>query len=135
MRYILTIIAVCLLAACDKPQCTNTNPVMSRYNPEDKEYKTELVRLIDSIGKHNIDYWIHHYQAAGGREYMYVDLLAPGICAIAVMDITGNHDLLNFRRVQGKSYSGAGLSGLDYTIEPSDSSYNFVFKNVDYIID
>lgn len=103
--------------------------------PEDKEYKAELVRLIDSIGKGGIDYWIRDYRKDGGREYLYVDLLAPGICAIAILDITGNPDLLNLRRVKGKSYSGAGLSGLDYTIVPNDSSYNFVFKNVDYIID
>lgn len=138
MRYYIPAVAVLLFtASCNKPECTNTNPILKQYSPADKEYKAELARLLSTTNSDSIIAWIAQqpYAKEGETEYMYVDLTGRGICATAEVDITGNEQLAQFRSVEGKSYSGAMLSGFEYHISQTDSGYNFVLDDIGEILD
>ena len=135
MRFTFIIIII-LFASCNKPECKNNNPTFDKYVPEAPEYKTELVKQIDNIGKDNIKYWIIGYSEKEGKEFMTIWMQNGSLCAKATLDITGNEtDLSQYRKVKGASYSGAELSGLHYTIKKDSTGYNFVFDAVDNIID
>lgn len=134
MRFIYFIIAISLVG-CDRAECTNTNPIFDKYTPESSEYREELVKQVERHGKDNIDYWIDGYVAAGNKEYMRVYMQNDKLCAKALLEITGNENLENFRRVKGVSYNGAGLKGLHYQIEKDSNGYYFLFQDVDWIAD
>ena len=136
MRYLfIMIIPMLLCVSCIKPECRNDNPVLNRYKPSDREYINELAKLVQKADKSNIDAWVNSYVQVNNREYMFIDLVGKGICGTAMMDITGNENLENYRRVKGVSYNGGFLDGLQFDILHTDSGYVFAFKGVDNIID
>lgn len=124
-----------MLASCNKPDCTNNRGVFSKYQPDDIAYKRELARLVDSIGKDNLQYWINSYSKPHEKDIMYTHVQSESVCAIAVFDITGTHGLQHYKDVTGKGYSGAELRGVDYTVDRNDTAINFIMNNVEHIID
>jgi hypothetical protein len=134
MRFIYFIIAISLLG-CDRDKCTNTNPVFDKYPLESSEYREELVKQVETYGKDKIDYWIDGYVTAEDKEYMRVYMQNDKLCAKALLEITGNKNLENYRRVKGVSYNGAGLKGLHYQIGKDSTGYHFLFQDVDWIAD
>lgn len=134
MRYLVLSVFMAF-TACNPSDCVNTNPVFDQYSPQDKEYKEELAKVVGSCHKDSIAAWIHSYDAAKGREYIYVNMIGRSVCAIAVMDITGNEELKQYRKVKGQSYSGAFLPQLKYHVEQTEQGANFVLDKVGEIID
>ncbi len=135
MRLFVFISIAILLASCDKPQCTNYNPVFDQYKPADVEYRNELAGLIETTDKDSVLFWINRYDSVAGHEYMYADVIGRDICAVAVFDITGNEEFENYRRVNGVSYSGAQLLAPRYRIKHTDSGTLFVLDSVGMIVD
>lgn len=136
MRYLFfTTIAAMLFAACNPAECVNTNPVFDQYSPDDKEYKEELARVVGLCHKDSIAAWVQAYTARRGREYMYVNMIGRSVCATAILDITGNDELEDFRRVKGKSYRGALLPHIRYHIEYTNNIPDFVLDKVGEIVD
>ncbi len=132
---LITISIAILLASCDKPQCTNHNPVFDKHKPADKEYRDELAGLVEAVDRDSILFWINDYDSTREHEYMYADVIGRNICAIAVFDVTGNEEFENFRRVKGVSYSGAQLLAPRYRIQHTDSGAQFVLDSVGMIVD
>lgn len=136
MRYSIFTIAIGLFfASCSNYQCTNVNPIFEQYNPADREYKAELARVVTLANKDSLAAWIHAYKVVKGREYMYVNMIGRGICAVAIMDITNNTELAAYRSAKGESYNGAFLPHLKYHIEHTDKGYNFVLDKVGEILE
>ena len=135
MRLFVFISIAILLASCDKPQCTNHNPIFDKYKPADKEYRIELAGLVEVADKDSVLFWINRYDSVVSHEYMYADVIGRNLCAIAIFDITGNEEFENFRRVKGVSYSGAGLLAPRYRIQHTDSGAQFVLDSVGMIVD
>lgn len=137
MKYTLLLFASICIASCNMPDCDNQRAIFNEYSPDDELYKKELARIIDSsFDKTDRDYWIKDYRVVGDREYMDVFIQGENLCAVIPMDITDeNKRLKHFKEVKGKSYSGAGLRNLKYTINHTDSTVDFVFNSVGRIVD
>jgi hypothetical protein len=137
MRSMLVFVSlVFLLAACDRPECTNTNPVFDRYTPASKEYKAELVLQMKKVNAGKLSYWIDKYQHQEGKDYMTIHVQGDGLCAQAIMDITNDGERFSqFKAVRGGGYHGAELRGLKFRIDSSGGEYNFVFESLNWIID
>lgn len=135
MRLFVFISIAILLASCDKPQCTNLNPVFDQHKPADREYRNELAVLVEAADKDSVLFWINHYDSAYGEEFMYADVIGRDVCAVAVFDITGNEEFENYRRVKGVSYSGAQLLAPRYRIQHTDSGAQFILDSVGMILD
>jgi hypothetical protein len=131
MKRILIIPCILLMTSCDKPACNNQNAVFNSSTAGSIPYNSELVKQLQTQRKDDIKYYIRKYEARGNKEFMHVEVQAKAMCAVAFMDITGNERLENYRRVKGMSYQNAGLAGLKYRIVPNDSSYSFVFDDVE----
>ncbi len=135
MRLFVFISTAIMLASCDKPECTNHNPVFDKHRPADKEYRNELAGLVETTDKDSVLFWINGYDSASGHEYMYADVIGRNLCAVAVFDITGNEEFENYRLVKGVSYSGAQLLAPRYRIQHTDSGAQFVLESVGRIVD
>lgn len=137
-RVFVTLLIAGSRNSCDRPDCKNSNPVFDQNPPSSAIYKRDLARMINKTGHDNVRYWIDEYVAKDGKTFMTVYTQGPGLCAKGILDITnshGNERLQHFKDVKGVSYNGAELSGLAYEIDSSHGDYNFIFKNVERIID
>ena len=136
---VITCILFSVFYSCDRPEYVCRNPVFNEFPPEAREYKAELVKQLQINGAGNISYWAGKYMGKEGKAYMTVCMQGGGLCDKGILDISdttgGGIKLKSYRRVKGRGYSGAGLSGLKYRIDSTNGSYNFVFEAVDGIID
>ena len=132
MRYFVIFSLLCFVASCGRPQCKNTDPVFAGSAPDTKEYKQELVKQLKASDAAGLHYWIDNYLEKDGKMYMGIYIQGNGLCAKGILDITNKSRLDNFTQAKGKSYSGAELRGLTYSIDAND---NLVFENVAEIKD
>jgi hypothetical protein len=135
MRYI-TVLALTILAiSCDRPECTDHNPIFERNDPKSEEYKAELVRQLLHRKPKSIDYSINCYDEIDNIPYLVVDIISKNLCAKGYLNIKNAGRMEWFKKVRGNAYHGAGLAGLKYHIDSSGGNYNFIFDDVDWIMD
>jgi hypothetical protein len=135
MKYVPALLLSITLLSCDRPKCTNSNAVLLQHAPESNEYKAELIKQLNAPGHWDVAYWIDGYTTSNGREYMIAYIQDVTLCAKALLDITKTDELKQFKKVAGKSYSGARLRGLKYRIDSTNGNYDFVFEHVSWIED
>jgi hypothetical protein len=136
MKHLLLIVlAALLVTSCDRPKCSNTNPVFDKYAPETNEYKAELIKELKKASAKKISYWIDKYSVKDSIEYMSVDIQDGTLCAKAIFNITNALSLEQYKKVKGLSYRGAGLAGFKYHIDSANGNYNFIFDDVAWIVD
>ena len=129
----LAIIFICLaflLASCHHKHraCANTNPVFTQYSPDDREYKAELIRQLSKRDPSRIHYFIEKYLVRARKPFMMVEVEGDSLCAKMMLDIKNENKMQDFKTVAGLSYTGAELIGLQYAIDSSYGSYNFLFE-------
>lgn len=127
---------VLILSACDKPDCESANPIFSEYGPSSPEYKKELITQLKSMSAEELSYWFEGYVEEDGKEYLQVNIQRDDICAQGLVKVeTWTEEIANIKRVKGKSYRGAKLRGLSFTIEESSDGMELVYKDLERIID
>lgn len=122
-------------SACNKPNCTNTNPVFNRFSPNDFEYKSALANLLSETNKAELTYWFSEYKNIEGSEILYFEVQGENLCATLAMEVDNWSKLADLRQKKGVSYRGAEFVNLSYDILRDSSSVRFLFKNFDDIID
>jgi len=136
MKWIAITLVTCIFfCSCDRPECHNTNPIFDKYQPDEKEYKAELVKYLK---KENTDYsyWIHSYVNKDGRDYLRVYIQNKNLCAQGLIHFTDSAKILaHFKAVKGVSYRGAELSGLKYHIAEDSGKIEIEFIGLKDIID
>ena len=136
MKLLLPALAlIALQTSCDRPECKTTDPAFINFTPDSKEYKAELIRELDAVGYSNVGYWVDNYSVKEGVEYMTVYIQGRSVCAKGILNITKGTGLEHYKEVKGKGYSGAKLRGLRYTVDSANGNYNFIFEQVDGIVD
>lgn len=121
--------------SCDRPECKNTNPIFDKYPPESVEYKRELVHELLKTEPQNVGFWADSYKKIGDREYMYIYVQSDAICAKGILDITEGLNLDNYKRVKGKSYSGAKIQGLQFRFDTAVDRYDLVYVDMTMLVD
>ena len=137
MRLVLLFVSLALLfAACDRPECKNTNPVFDQFAPDSKEYKAELAVQLKKVNAGKLSYWIDKYQHQEEKDFMTIHVQGDGLYAKTILDITNDGGRFSqLKSVKGGGYSGAGLSGLKFRIDSSGGEFNFVFESLNRIVD
>ncbi len=136
MRSLILFSASIFFTACDieNPPCDNQNPIFEKNAPGSVAYNNELAKVLKEQ-KDDATFYHAGYDEKEGREYMKVEAHAKAVCAMVWMDISGNEDMANYRRVKGQSYAHSRIFGLDYTIVPNDSTYGFTFVDMTWLVD
>lgn len=128
----------CLLffiAACDRPECKNANPVFDNFSPESKEYKAELGKQLKLIDNSKLSYWLEKYQVTDEQEFLYFYVQGEGLCAKLHLTMKQWNKIENVRAKKGVSYRGAEFVNLKFDIIQDSTGTLFLYKNLDSIID
>lgn len=136
---ILNAIALCILIvgvmSCDRPQCTNKNPIFEKNQPDSKIYKDELVKQLKTIDQTKLTYWLQKYEKNDGKEYLYFFIQGNDLCAIIVLTVNQWNRLENLREKKGVGYRGAEFTNLKFDILQDSSKTEFIYKGFSRLID
>ncbi len=123
------------LASCDRPNCKNTNSIFDSNGIETNVYKNELVKEMDKVGKENLTYWLSNYTEQNGKEFITVNIQGDGLCAKGLLQVNDWKNIEGIKRTKGVSYNGAELKGLTFDIVTNGESIDFIYKNIESIVD
>lgn len=128
----------CLLiytVACDRPACENSNPVFEKFPPETKQYKDELVKQLNLIENTRLRYWLEKYQEKDGQEYLYCFVQGDGLCAKIVLTVKQWNKIQDIQTKKGVGYRGAEFKNLKFDIFQDVDHTEFIYKDIEEIID
>ncbi len=131
-------ILLCLLLvnlACDRPDCSNKNPVFDQYEPHNQEYKEELVHELHRVDQNELTYWLKKYEARDGVEYLLFNVQSDELCAIIEIRMNDWEGIELVRKKKAVSYRGAEFVGLKYDVRQSKDETEFLYRGVVRIID
>ena len=123
------------LASCDRPDCENTNSIFASNGAETNAYKKELVKEMDRVGKENLTYWLSNYTEQNGKEFITVNIQGDGLCAKGLLQVSDWKNIEGIKSTKGVSYNGAQLKGLTFDIITNGESIDFIYKNIESIVD
>lgn len=133
-KYFIAVV-VLIVISCDRPECSNTNPVFDANPPESNEYKMELAAQLDN-NPEGLTYWFDRYEEKNGEELMAVFVQGENLCAKAIITIREPNDKLDgIIRAKGGGYHGAELDGLEFATVKQAGETMFVYKNLGSILD
>ena len=136
---IVNAITLCILIvgvlSCDRPQCTNENPIFEKNQPDSKVYKDELVNQLESIDQTQLTYWLQKYEENNEQEYLYFYIQGDNLCAKIVLTVIDWNRLENLRNKKGVGYRGAEFTNLNFEIIQDSLKTAFIYKGFNRIID
>lgn len=124
-----------LFSACDRPNCTNTNFMFDKFNPDSKEYKSELIKQLETVDKSKLRYWFKDYMESNGRELLLFYIQGDGLCAQIVLNVEQWNKLEELRKKKGVSYRNAEFKELKFDIQQDSLNIRFIYRDFDKIID
>ena len=137
LTFILTYFSLLImLLACDRPVCKNNNPIFDKYAPDSKEYKEELVIQLAKVDRSKLSYWMDIYLERNNLQYILVHIQGDGLCAKIFLQINESTKGIEWLlKNEGMGYRGAGLDELKFEIKQDSVSTEFIFQEVNGIID
>jgi hypothetical protein len=130
--FLLFAFFVCL--SCQRPECVNTNEVLAQNYYDTEAYKKELSQLIRNSPS-QVDYWLDMYVKKGSNEFLDVHVQSDAICAEAHILVTDWTKLQAIKETGGLGYHGARLEGLQFDIVQDSLHTQFIYKDIESIID
>ncbi len=136
MKFMWLSILLCLfIASCDRPDCTNNNPIFRNYPPENQIYKNELSRSISRTDKNELRFWFKEIKQLKDRKELQFNIQNENICAVISMEFPQIYKLKNLIEKNGKSFHGAEFKNLKFKTIQENDFIRFMLIDFDYIID
>ena len=134
-RNLQVCLLILLISACDRPDCTNENPVFAAHEPSSERYKRELQQILATMDQQRLRYWLKEYMTREGREYLHFYIQAEDLCAVLELEVEDWSNLQRIREKKGISYQGAEFKGLEFSYQWNDQRSKFVYHQHQTIMD
>jgi hypothetical protein len=136
IKTITAFILLIFIVSCDKLVSKNRNTIFDKYTPETKEYKDEVIKQIEKVGKTKLTYWMESFKENDNSQSINVNIKGGSLCAVIVLKITSSKKgIEGIIKNKGKGYIGAELKNLKFKIEKDSKSTEFVFEEISEIND
>ncbi|MEM6346040.1 MAG: hypothetical protein AAF927_19280 [Bacteroidota bacterium] len=132
---LILIYGLITLTACDRPACSNANPIFDEYPPSAEVYKAALAKELGKREADQLSYWIQKHEKIEGQDYLYCNVQGDDLCAILVLSAADWKKLSSVVEAGAISYRGAELTNLKYQILAEGGKTQFVFMDYENIID
>ena len=132
---IFILFVILTVVSCDRPICSNKNPVFDKYDINSFEYKTELLKQIEKIGQKNLSYWFESYIKENEKEYIIINIKNNSLCAKGKIMVKDWNKIEGIKGTSGQSYVGAKLKGLTFNIENDSNKIELIYKDITRIVD
>lgn len=133
----LTAFALCIvITSCDRPECSNTNPVFDKFSPESQEYKAELAKQLALVDTSKLSYWMESFQEVEGAEYIHANVQGDDLCAVMVLSLRGSTvGIEGIPESKGKGFSGSELKDIEFDVVQDSGRTEFIFHSISGLID
>ena len=131
----ILVLGIIVLHTCDRPDCTNTNPIFDNYSPESEIYKHELNRLLQEVDRSQLTYWLKDYKEFQKTEYLYFYIQGDGLCAVLPLQMLHWKKLEDLQPKKGSGRFNAEFKNLEFDVLTDSTSTHFIYKSFDRIID
>ena len=74
-------------------------------------------------------------QNSSASEFITVNIQGDGLCAKGLLQVSDWKNIEGIKRTKGVSYNGAQLKGLTFDIITNGESIDFIYKNIESIVD
>lgn len=129
------VISITLSISCDRPECTNENPIFDTNEPNSKIYKEELAQQLAQVDESELRYWFQKYEDKEGIESLYFYVQSDSLCAVLYLTMNHWEKLERVREKKGVGRRGAEFTNLSYEIVQDSLSTRFIYNTFDRIID
>lgn len=123
---------ITLAISCDRPNCKTDNIIFKDFNPEDIEYKNELLKQIENSNKDEIRFWLKKIDQNNIEFYIQDD---NNLCACLSGKIKEKSKLSKIVEDGGKGYIGSEFIGLGYHTIKEENDLIFIIENYSLISD
>ena len=144
-----TIILITLVfTSCENVgHCKNTNPIFEQFDSNSKEYKSELIKRLKSIGVKNVKFIItgcgnqeenpevskHEPQC---KDALYVRLEGDSLCAYATLLIyKSDSHIFEIFETESFGFRGSEIKGLKLEIISDSINPKFIYRGMEGIRD
>lgn len=131
---ITVLIGLVTILSCDRPACSNANPVFAKYNSTDETYKFELAKQLDLVDPEALRYFFKEYLTIAEEEMLVVNVQGKGLCAELVLTGRQWPKLESVITKKGISYHGAEFQGLLFEVRQNEIT-EFIYKDIVRIVD
>ena len=135
LSVLIFLLTILILVSCDRPDCTNTNPVFDEYTPESEVYKQELTKILQTVDRRKLTYWLKDYRQINDKEFLYFYIQGDGLCAVIPLQMKHWDKLEDLQPKKGSGRFNAEFVNLEFDIVTGPLSTTFIYKSYDRIID
>lgn len=121
-----------LTTSCERPNCKTDNIIFKNFNPEDIEYKNELLKQIENSNEDEIRFWLKKIDQNNIEFYIQDD---KDLCACLSGEIEEKSKFKNIIENEGKGYIGSEFIGLEYHTIKNENNLSFFVENYSFISD
>ncbi|MCA0132313.1 hypothetical protein [Winogradskyella alexanderae] len=129
------LLVLIILQSCDRPKCVNTNPIFDINTPNSKIYKDELLRVLNTLDRNKLNYWLKDYKEIEGTEYLFFYIQGDGLCAVIPLQMKHWNKLEDLQPKKGSGRFNAKFTNLKFDIVTDSTSTRFIYQTFDRIID
>lgn len=134
-NFVLILLVGVSFAACDRPECQNTNPVFNSFSSDKQEYKKELVHQLSELPANSLRFWLKDFKLISAKEILVFYVQGDGLCAEMELEVKDWTGMENLKEQQGESYRGAEFKNLQYLIQKDNEDISFILNGFTHIID
>lgn len=135
IQFFLILCLVNLSTSCGRKECKNADPILDKYSPDAKEYKSELTKQIELADAGELRYWFIRYFERDGKDFIEIEIQGGKICAKAEVLVEEWGNLSAIKKTLGVGYSGAELKGFEMMMVKDSVTTNLMYVNADKIVD
>jgi hypothetical protein len=132
MKAFYSMLLISILISCKSAD--HENKILKTSNPDSKEYKTELIRVLKTDQSKDFTYTFQQYKIVGDQEFIIVDIKGSNLNAESTLLVSNWDNISGIKTTKGIGYSGSELKNVKIGI-PSDSEAPFKLEQVEGLID
>ena len=126
---------ILLIFACCFISCANSNAdQLNSYKANPAKLNMELAKQL-AVSPGSFRYKFDSYFVKNSSEYINISINKSNFTAIVPVLVNNWKKIEGIKRSKGLGYSGAELKGLELSAVNNSGHIDFVYKNVDAIID
>jgi hypothetical protein len=135
IRVTAVFVSISMLSSCENGNGSGNNPIFEKHSPGSKIYMDELTVELASPKASGFTYHFNNYVVMNRKEYIEVEISGPELEAEASVLVRNWQKLEGIRRTKGMGYRGAKLKGLKIDVEEVGGKREFVYEDLDKIVD
>ena len=132
--FIIGLLCLGIIAGCTNTDINNANNRLKSYKTNTPEFNFELAKQL-AADPDSFTYTFNNYLVKDGREYLNVSVNRENFKTVIPVLVNNWNKMQGIKNARGLGYSGAKLQGLQLSVVTNSGHPEFIYQNINAIID